>query len=47
MNQTIVYDTSDIVNCDDFDLPQLISIYNNNNNSNETYNEYIYIYINL
>ena len=32
-------DTSDIANCDDFDLPKLISIYNNYYNSNESYND--------
>ena len=31
---TIVYDNSAVAKCDDFYLPKLISIYNNNNNSN-------------
>ena len=40
---TIIYDTSDIANCDDFDLPKLIYIYNNYNNSYESYNDYVSI----
>ena len=44
---TFIYDTSDIVNCDDFELTKLISIYNNNKHSNESYNDYISIYNNV
>ena len=44
---TIIYDTSDIANCDDFYLPKLISIYNNYNNSNESYNDYVSINRNM
>ena len=42
-NCTIIYHISDIANCDDFDIPELILIYNNNNNLHLSYNNYVSI----